>query len=156
LGDKIVNRQHTLGFQRTRAFACSSKVGTQRAIYFCSQDPTEVRTSEDAMDMACHLLLRFELPLVCSDGPGSAPTRRAEHTESRAEHCVWRITGFLRMVGPNGLEPSTSSVSRKRSNQTELRAYMRMAAVSILPGVGWLGQCFALDPSSRNRGLITG
>jgi hypothetical protein len=26
------------------------------------------------------------------------------------------------MVGPNGLEPSTSSVSRKRSNQTELRA----------------------------------
>jgi hypothetical protein len=31
------------------------------------------------------------------------------------------------MVGPNGLEPSTSSVSRKRSNQTELRAYMRIA-----------------------------
>jgi hypothetical protein len=29
-----------------------------------------------------------------------------------------------KMVGPNGLEPSTSSVSRKRSNQTELRAYM--------------------------------
>jgi hypothetical protein len=29
------------------------------------------------------------------------------------------------MVGPNGLEPSTSSVSRKRSNQTELRAYWR-------------------------------
>jgi hypothetical protein len=28
------------------------------------------------------------------------------------------------MVGPNGLEPSTSSVSRKRSNQTELRAYV--------------------------------
>jgi len=27
-----------------------------------------------------------------------------------------------KMVGPNGLEPSTSSVSRKRSNQTELRA----------------------------------
>jgi hypothetical protein len=27
------------------------------------------------------------------------------------------------MVGPNGLEPSTSSVSRMRSNQTELRAY---------------------------------
>lgn len=37
------------------------------------------------------------------------------------------------MVGPNGLEPSTSSVSRKRSNQTELRAYMRMA-VAILTG----------------------
>ncbi len=37
------------------------------------------------------------------------------------------------MVGPNGLEPSTSSVSRKRSNQTELRAYMRMA-LSILMG----------------------
>jgi hypothetical protein len=28
------------------------------------------------------------------------------------------------MVGPNGLEPSTSSVSRMRSNQTELRAYI--------------------------------
>ena len=27
------------------------------------------------------------------------------------------------MVGPNGLEPSTSSVSRMRSNQSELRAY---------------------------------
>src|SRR5579864_3876024 len=29
------------------------------------------------------------------------------------------------MVGPNGFEPSTSSVSRKRSRPTELRAYMR-------------------------------
>jgi hypothetical protein len=37
------------------------------------------------------------------------------------------------MVGPNGFEPSTSSVSRKRSRPTELRAYMRMA-VSILTG----------------------
>jgi hypothetical protein len=27
------------------------------------------------------------------------------------------------MVGPNGFEPSTSSVSRKRSRPTELRAY---------------------------------
>ena len=36
---------------------------------------------------------------------------------------------FLKeLVGPNGLEPSTSSVSRKRSNQTELRAY----AIEIL------------------------
>jgi hypothetical protein len=40
----------------------------------------------------------------------------------------------LKMVGPNGLEPSTSSVSRKRSNQTELRAYKWMAVESILPG----------------------
>ena len=39
--------------------------------------------------------------------------------------------GQHEMVGPNGLEPSTSSVSRKRSNQTELRAYMRMAAVQF-------------------------
>jgi hypothetical protein len=31
----------------------------------------------------------------------------------------------LKMVGPNGLEPSTSSVSRMRSNQSELRAYVR-------------------------------
>ncbi|SPE44271.1 CDP-alcohol phosphatidyltransferase (modular protein) [Candidatus Sulfotelmatobacter sp. SbA7] len=35
------------------------------------------------------------------------------------------------MVGPNGLEPSTSSVSRKRSNQTELRAYKRHTQVLL-------------------------
>ena len=42
------------------------------------------------------------------------------------------------MVGPNGLEPSTSSVSRKRSNQTELRAYIfsRQWQQSTLPA--WL------------------
>ncbi len=34
------------------------------------------------------------------------------------------------LVGPNGLEPSTSSVSRMRSNQTELRAYMRYQNVN--------------------------
>ena len=28
-----------------------------------------------------------------------------------------------KMVGPNGFEPSTSSVSRKRSGPAELRAY---------------------------------
>src|SRR5437588_11850502 len=33
------------------------------------------------------------------------------------------VAGREKMVGPNGLEPSTSSVSRKRSNQTELRAF---------------------------------
>jgi hypothetical protein len=43
----------------------------------------------------------------------------------------------LKMVGPNGLEPSTSSVSRKRSNQTELRAYnFPTAAASDVAGVG--------------------
>jgi hypothetical protein len=30
------------------------------------------------------------------------------------------------MVGPNGFEPSTSSVSRKRSGPTELRAYVEL------------------------------
>src|SRR5215831_11715074 len=49
-----------------------------------------------------------------------------------------------------------STVSRKRSNQTELRAYMRMAVGSILPGAGRLRQCFAHGPSSRSHGLITG
>ena len=39
------------------------------------------------------------------------------------------------MVGPNGFEPSTSSVSRKRSRPAELRAYM-LVAVSILMGGG--------------------
>ncbi len=37
------------------------------------------------------------------------------------------------MVGPNGFEPSTSSVSRKRSRPTELRAYLRTVH-SILTG----------------------
>jgi hypothetical protein len=44
------------------------------------------------------------------------------------------------MVGPNGLEPSTSSVSRKRSNQTELRAYMKTTVDSILMVGGRLRQ----------------
>jgi hypothetical protein len=43
-------------------------------------------------------------------------------TASRVKAGGMKIEG-LEMVGPNGLEPSTSSVSRKRSNQTELRAY---------------------------------
>jgi hypothetical protein len=34
------------------------------------------------------------------------------------------------MVGPNGFEPSTSSVSRKRSRPTELRAYTRTTALN--------------------------
>jgi hypothetical protein len=41
----------------------------------------------------------------------------------------------LEMVGPNGLEPSTSSVSRKRSNQTELRAYTRTDGVFNFTGL---------------------
>ena len=46
-----------------------------------------------------------------------------------------------KMVGPNGLEPSTSSVSRKRSNQTELRAYIFPAdAASDVAGVYLSGQ----------------
>jgi hypothetical protein len=40
-------------------------------------------------------------------------------------------TAAVGMVGPNGLEPSTSSVSRKRSNQTELRAYTWMAVLQF-------------------------
>ena len=45
------------------------------------------------------------------------------------------------MVGPNGLEPSTSSVSRKRSNQTELRAYSE----------GWYFAIVAGQPITGNR-----
>jgi hypothetical protein len=59
------------------------------------------------------------------------------------------------MVGPNGLEPSTSSVSRKRSNQTELRAYMRTTVVSILTGGGLFRQRLAQGSGMRNHGLIT-
>jgi hypothetical protein len=42
------------------------------------------------------------------------------------------------MVGPNGFEPSTSSVSRKRSRPTELRAY-NYCSGSILAGCGESG-----------------
>src|SRR5437016_3613737 len=58
------------------------------------------------------------------------------------------------MVGPNGLEPSTSSVSRKRSNQTELRAYMRMAVVSILTAAddsGNVGSLLATGDGANNQ-----
>src|ERR1700747_3918109 len=62
-------------------------------------------------------------------------TRYAEaQADNRPEN-----TGIIKMVGPNGLEPSTSSVSRKRSNQTELQAYTRMAVRSILTGGGYSG-----------------
>ena len=38
------------------------------------------------------------------------------HKQAAGEKpCLWK--SLKRMVGPNGLEPSTSSVSRKRSNQ---------------------------------------
>jgi hypothetical protein len=59
------------------------------------------------------------------------------------------------MVGPNGLEPSTSSVSRKRSNQTELRAYMRTVLILILRAAGNSGNVWLSAPSMRNHGLIT-
>jgi hypothetical protein len=58
------------------------------------------------------------------------------------------------MVGPNGLEPSTSSVSRMRSNQTELRAYMDGCAFN---STGWrviratlVGGDFSVQPGIRN------
>jgi hypothetical protein len=61
---------------------------------------------------------------------------RVAHPGNRWSRLGLSMNSIGGMVDPNGLEPSTSSVSRKRSNQTELRAYMRMAAVSILPGAG--------------------
>ena len=50
------------------------------------------------------------------------------------------------MVGPNGLEPSTSSVSRKRSNQTELRAYIVNGSDFNSTGSGQFRQRLALGP----------
>jgi len=47
-------------------------------------------------------------------------TQRTTQTDNYRQPHLWNY--LKRMVGPNGLEPSTSSVSRKRSNQTELRA----------------------------------
>src|SRR5438128_1281328 len=68
---------------------------------------------------------------------------------------VWQAThktGFkLRMVGPNGLEPSTSSVSRKRSNQTELRAYMGTVLTLILRAAGNSGNVWLSAPRKRNH-----
>ena len=45
------------------------------------------------------------------------------------------------MVGPNGFEPSTSSVSRKRSGPAELRAYIKLRGASILSGQSRIRQC---------------
>jgi hypothetical protein len=58
----------------------------------------------------------------------------------------------LEMVGPNGLEPSTSSVSRKRSNQTELRAYTR---TTVLQFYGAAGNSGNGELAFWNRGPIT-
>ena len=54
------------------------------------------------------------------------------------------------MVGPGGLEPLTSSVSRKRSNQTELRAYTQ-AAVFQFYGCRVIPATFGSRPSLRNQ-----
>jgi hypothetical protein len=59
-----------------------------------------------------------------------------------------------RMVGPNGLEPSTSSVSRKRSNQTELRAYMRMAAFQFYRAPGDYGNGRLAKLSKRTPNIV--
>jgi hypothetical protein len=60
-------------------------------------------------------------------GPDHRTVSKIEAPLSGHESMVApKLRGQLKMVGPNGLEPSTSSVSRKRSNQTELRAYTRM------------------------------
>src|SRR5215472_11528409 len=67
------------------------------------------------------------LPLLLSPnlritGVERAVTTQAT-TQTREKRRPCLRNSLKRMVGPNGLEPSTSSVSRKRSNQTELRAY---------------------------------
>jgi hypothetical protein len=64
---------------------------------------------------------------------------------------MWIAGAEFGMVGPNGLEPSTSSVSRNRSNQTELRAYMRMVVASILTGNGNYGNVAPLHTNVRNH-----
>lgn len=58
------------------------------------------------------------------------------------------------MVGPNGLEPSTSSVSRKRSNQTELRAYMGTVLILILRAASNSGNVWLSLPSMGNHSHI--
>jgi DNA-binding winged helix-turn-helix (wHTH) protein len=58
-------------------------------------------------------------------GNAKATWRVFEHQVGAVMKTTGRKTQVEKcLVGPNGLEPSTSSVSRKRSNQTELRAYM--------------------------------
>ena len=47
-------------------------------------------------------------------------------------------------------------MSRKRSNQTGLRANTRTTVASILMGGDGFRQCFAVGPTSRNQRLITG
>ncbi len=57
------------------------------------------------------------------------------------------------MVGPNGFEPSTSSVSRKRSRPTELRAY---AYVSILLANALTGNPSFVVVESRTISIASG
>ena len=57
------------------------------------------------------------------------------------------------MVGPNGLEPSTSSVSRKRSNQTELRAYMRMVRLQFYRAPADYGNLWRSAQQCEGTGL---
>ena len=56
------------------------------------------------------------------------------------------------MVGPNGFEPSTSSVSRKRSRPTELRAYIRTVTL-ILTGAADSGKRRGLFSLCRSRAV---
>src|SRR5689334_6619194 len=82
----------------------------------------------------------------------------SRHAEAGSNHRTSRQAGTLcakkDMVGPNGLEPSTSSVSRKRSNQTELRAYIRWAnfILSFTAECGKLAMCWCplFDPASSS------
>jgi hypothetical protein len=85
-------------------------------------------------------------------------SRSAPSTRNHGLITGWRNFGVLSkrmeaIVDPNESGFLVSTVSRKRSNQTELRAYNRTTVVSILTG----GQCFrqrlALGPSMRNHSL---
>src|SRR6266567_3740622 len=61
------------------------------------------------------------------------------------------------LVGPNGLEPSTSSVSRKRSNQLSYgpaRRVSREVTVTILRGIPRLANASSCQSLTPRRQLI--
>src|SRR5215467_13355557 len=97
-----------------------------------SEDRTDAFASFEREDDAPTLRSqRYGRPDGRSRKDTSSDPAAADYNQSELNH-GWSMGGengvptaklLKKMVGPNGLEPSTSSVSRKRSNQTELRAY---------------------------------
>src|SRR5947209_3911805 len=79
----------------------------------------------------------FGLDLDVAEGTPS--TRLNAAATSVGTQCHLKDENRRKVVGPNGLEPSTSSVSRKRSNQLSYGPRYRMASF-ILTSLTFLAE----------------